>query len=55
MVDHIDSNKQNNHYTNLEWVTIRENTLRAERLGLRKIQGEYNGNSKYTEEFNIII
>ena len=51
VVDHIDGVKQNNHYTNLEWVTVRENTLRAERLGLRKVRGEDNNNSKWTEEF----
>jgi hypothetical protein len=26
-VNHIDSNKLNNHYTNLEWVTCKENVL----------------------------
>lgn len=50
VVDHIDGNKQNNHYTNLEWVTVQENTLRAERMGLRKIRGEDNGNNVYSEE-----
>lgn len=50
VVDHIDGNKQNNHYTNLEWVTVRENTLRAERMGLRKVRGSDNGNSKYDEK-----
>ena len=29
VVDHKDSNKQNNHIDNLEWVTISENTARA--------------------------
>lgn len=29
VVDHKDSNKQNNHINNLEWVTISENTTRA--------------------------
>lgn len=51
VVDHLDGNKQNNHYTNLEWVTVRENTLRAERMGLRNVRGAANGNSKYSEEF----
>ena len=29
IVDHKDKNKLNNHIDNLEWVTIRENTLRG--------------------------
>jgi hypothetical protein len=28
-VDHIDNNKQNNHVTNLRWVTIQENTMNS--------------------------
>ena len=51
VVDHIDGNKKNNYYKNLEWVTIRENTRRAEKMGLRKVQGSHNGNSRYTDEF----
>ena len=50
-VDHIDGVKQNNDYRNLEWVTPRENTLRAERLGLRNVRGSSNGNSKFDEAF----
>lgn len=30
-VDHIDRNKQNNHYTNLRWVSNRENMLNTDR------------------------
>lgn len=33
-IDHIDCNKLNNHYTNLEWVTGEENLKRAWRNGL---------------------
>lgn len=38
VVDHKDSNKQNNHIDNLEWVSIFENTARA-----------YNNQDKKTE------
>ena len=32
-VNHIDANKSNNHYANLEWVTPLENTLHGVYLG----------------------
>lgn len=37
VVNHIDGNKQNNHFTNLEWVTRSENDLHAYKLNLREV------------------
>lgn len=33
-IDHVDGNKLNNHYTNLEWVSSCENSRRAYKKGL---------------------
>ncbi len=50
VIDHIDGKKDNNYYKNLEWVTVKENTLRAQRNGLRKVRGENSSTNKYPEE-----
>lgn len=55
VVDHKDGNKLNNHYTNLEWVTPKENKRRAVELGLdnprhgHQLSGSDSGVSKHTE------
>ena len=49
-VDHIDANKLNNHYKNLEWVTTQENTRRARAMGLMDFSiGENNKWNRYPE------
>jgi len=41
MVNHIDGNKLNNHYTNLQWCNCRQNTIHAFKHGLRKDTKKY--------------
>ena len=50
VIDHIDGNKQNNNYQNLQWVTIKENTHRAIANGLRNNNGEKNALNKHPEK-----
>lgn len=47
-VNHRDSNPSNNHYSNLEWVTHRENIQHALDCG-RMNYGEINGQCKLTK------
>ena len=48
-VNHIDANKENNHYTNLEWCTSKENQDHATKNGLMEF-GEKRYNSKLTNK-----
>lgn len=50
VINHIDGNKLNNHYSNLEYCTPSENILHAYRLGLKSAKGSNNGRSKLTED-----
>ena len=48
-INHIDGNKTNNHYTNLEWCTRSENCQHSFDIGLQQPKrGELNGMSKLT-------
>lgn len=50
-VNHRDGNKLNNHYSNLEYVTPKENVKHAFDMGLRQSsKGENHGRAKLTDD-----
>ena len=51
-VNHIDGDKLNNHLTNLEWVTARDNMLHAYDMGLIKKRSE---DSHYAKLSNVDV
>ena len=40
-INHIDGNKKNNYYKNLEWCTYSENSIHAVEIGLKKTRRVY--------------
>ncbi len=51
MVNHIDSNRKNNHVSNLEWCTAKENLHHSIKAGLSNPNGGGNPNSKVVIDF----
>jgi len=53
--NHIDGNKLNNHYSNLEYITAKDNCKHARETGLCDVKGERHGMSKLTNDSALSI
>ena len=49
LINHIDGNKQNNHFSNLEWCSYEENNAHARKMGLNNVS---DSNRKRYEDLN---
>jgi hypothetical protein len=54
-INHIDGNRSNNCYTNLEWATRQENMAHGFSTGLIDNQGVNHGNSIYSESDILLV
>ena len=54
-INHLDGNKSNNHYYNLQWCTSKENNHHATKIGLCDNSGENNPNSKLSNSDVVTI
>jgi hypothetical protein len=51
MVNHIDNNRSNNHISNIEWCTAKENAQHCVKSGNHpRLSGEDNGQAKLTKD-----
>lgn len=55
VVNHKDGNKLNNHYSNLEWVTLSRNSIHALEIGLYETPKGFNHSQSKTNNAHVLI